>query len=188
MGRVKGSGEGAPSHLPWGLLFLLSPIFHCYKIKDGGYNTNNVSPTQNTPALQARVDLVLIQPKFLLYYVNHVFFMQTGIFLSIISIRKGKRFVSKQGQPQPHIHSKAGTLFKLQFPVSTLKALSRFSCFYKPPELSLSLGSLLPFELICCLHLWGDHSFSLGNTLTNLMSFSRLTDGFQSTGNAHIIR
>ena len=46
MGRVKG------------LLFLLSPIFHCHKIKDGGYNnitnTNKVSPTQNTPALQAR--------------------------------------------------------------------------------------------------------------------------------------
>ena len=45
MGRVKG------------LLFLLSPIFHCHKIKDGGYNnitnTNKVSPTQNTPALQA---------------------------------------------------------------------------------------------------------------------------------------
>ena len=45
MGRVKG------------LLLLLSPIFHCHKIKDGGYNnitnTNKVSPTQNTPALQA---------------------------------------------------------------------------------------------------------------------------------------
>ena len=46
MGRVKG------------LLFLLSPVFHCHKIKDGGYNnitnTNKVSPTQNTPALQAK--------------------------------------------------------------------------------------------------------------------------------------
>ena len=45
MGRVKG------------LLFLLSPIFHCHKIKDGRYNnitnTNKVSPTQNMPALQA---------------------------------------------------------------------------------------------------------------------------------------
>ena len=44
------------SHLPLGLLFLLSPIFHCHKIKDGGYNNTNmnkVSPTQNTPALQA---------------------------------------------------------------------------------------------------------------------------------------
>ena len=54
----------SPSHLPLGqplglgLLFLLSPIFHCHKIKDGGYNnasTNKVSPTQNTPALQAIV-------------------------------------------------------------------------------------------------------------------------------------
>ena len=39
-------------------MFLVSPIFHCHKIKDGGYNnitnTNKVSPTQNTPALQAR--------------------------------------------------------------------------------------------------------------------------------------
>ena len=45
----------SPSHLPLGLLFLLSPIFHCHKIKDGGYNntnTNKVSPTQNTPVLQ----------------------------------------------------------------------------------------------------------------------------------------
>ena len=36
--------------------FAFAPIFHCHKIKDGGYNnanTNKVSPTQNTPALQA---------------------------------------------------------------------------------------------------------------------------------------
>ena len=62
-----------------------------------------------TGGKEAGVDVVLIQP-FLLYYVNHVFLIQTGIFLSIISIRKGKRFVSKQGQPQPHVHSKAGIL------------------------------------------------------------------------------
>ena len=57
MGRVKGRGRGrgerrerkkrkpvplppllfSPSHLPWGLLFLLSPIFLCHKIKDGGF-------------------------------------------------------------------------------------------------------------------------------------------------------
>ena len=39
-----------------GVLFLLSPIFHCHKIKDGSYNntnTNKVLPNQNTPALQA---------------------------------------------------------------------------------------------------------------------------------------
>ena len=44
----------SPSHLPLGLLFLLSPIVHCHKIKDGGYNNTNtskVSPTQYTPAL-----------------------------------------------------------------------------------------------------------------------------------------
>ena len=32
--------------------------------------------------------------------------MLTSIFLSIILIRKEKRFVSKQSHPQPHIHSK----------------------------------------------------------------------------------
>ena len=46
----KRGGDGASQ-------FLLSPIFHCHKIKDGGYNnitnTSKVSPTQNTPALQA---------------------------------------------------------------------------------------------------------------------------------------
>ena len=50
-----------PSHLPYGLLFLLSPIFLCQKIKDGGYNNTNmykVSPTQNT--LQAIYDWINI--------------------------------------------------------------------------------------------------------------------------------
>ena len=47
----------SPQHLPQGLIFLLSPIFLCYKIKDSGYNTTNInklSPAQNTPALQTR--------------------------------------------------------------------------------------------------------------------------------------
>ena len=39
-------------------IFLLSPIFLCRKIKDGGSNNTNtvnkVWPTQNTPALQAK--------------------------------------------------------------------------------------------------------------------------------------
>ena len=43
---------------------LLSPIFHCHKIKGGGYNnitnTNKVSPTQNTPALQANKKVTMI--------------------------------------------------------------------------------------------------------------------------------
>ena len=46
------------AHTLKGLLFLLSPIFLWHKIKDGGYNNTNLykqlSPTQNTPALQAR--------------------------------------------------------------------------------------------------------------------------------------
>ena len=56
------------------------------------------------------VDLVLIQP-FLLCYVNHVFLMLTGIFfLSKIYMYKGRRFVLKEGQTQPHVHSKARIL------------------------------------------------------------------------------
>ena len=48
------------------LLFLLSPIFLCHKIKDGGNNNTNMnklSPTQNTPGLQAspRVTLHNVQ-------------------------------------------------------------------------------------------------------------------------------
>ena len=58
---------------------------------------------------EAGVDLVLIQPC-LLYYVNHVVLMLTSIFISKIYIRKGRRFVSKQDQPQPHVHSKPRTL------------------------------------------------------------------------------
>ena len=54
-------------------------------------------------------DLVLIQT-FLLYYVNQVILMLTSIFQGTISITKQRRFVSKQGQPQPHIHAKARVL------------------------------------------------------------------------------
>ena len=48
---------------------------------------------------EAGDDLVLIQP-FLLYHVIS----------SKIYIRKGRRFVPKQAQPQPHVHSKARKL------------------------------------------------------------------------------
>ena len=41
---------------------------------------------------EAGVDVALIQP-YLLYYVNHIVVMLTSIFLSKISIRKGRRFV-----------------------------------------------------------------------------------------------
>ena len=47
---------------------------------------------------------------FLLYHVNHVVLMRTIIsvyFSSIIFAKKGKRLVSKYGQPQPRVHSKA---------------------------------------------------------------------------------
>ena len=42
---------------------LLSPIFLCHKIKDGGYNNTNInklSPDQNTPALQAIINHIYI--------------------------------------------------------------------------------------------------------------------------------
>ena len=64
MRQVKASGEGAFALAPTvrvtisTLPNLLSPInLHCHRIKGGGYNNiksaNKVSPTQNTPALQA---------------------------------------------------------------------------------------------------------------------------------------
>ena len=64
MRQVKASGEGAFALAPTvrvtisTLPNLLSPInLRCHRIKDGGYknikSANKVSPTQNTPALQA---------------------------------------------------------------------------------------------------------------------------------------
>ena len=46
----------------------------------------------------AGVELVLIK-SLLLSYVNHVVVMLNSIFEKIISITKGRRFVSKQDQP-----------------------------------------------------------------------------------------
>ena len=57
---------------------------------------------------EAGGDLVLIQT-FLLYYVTQVVLMLTN-FSTTISITKHRRFVSKQGRPQPHIHSKGKVL------------------------------------------------------------------------------
>ena len=57
---------------------------------------------------EAGVDLVLIQTS-LLYYVNHVVLMLISIF-KLNFHKKRKEFVSKQAQPQPHIHSVARTL------------------------------------------------------------------------------
>ena len=50
----------------------------------------------------------MIQPC-LLYYVKHVFVILNSFFLSKIYIRKGRRSVSKQDHPQPHVHSKERT-------------------------------------------------------------------------------
>ena len=44
------------------------------------------------------------------YYYYQVFLNANYVFVSIISIGKEKRFVSKQGQRQPHVQSKAGIL------------------------------------------------------------------------------
>ena len=66
--------SGAPNVLlakaPFkGLLFLLSKIFLCHEIKDGGYNDTNINkrrpPAQNMPALQAN---------------GPVYYMTTGAF------------------------------------------------------------------------------------------------------------
>ena len=60
---------------------------------------------------EAGVDLVLIQT-FLLHHVNQVVLKLTtvGIFSRILSITKQRRFVSKQGHRQTHIHAKARIL------------------------------------------------------------------------------
>ena len=79
MGRVKGSGRGRPLTYRKGYYFYSPQSSTVIKSNMAATTRTTFSPTQNMPALQARVDLVLIQP-FLLYYVNHVFFMQTGIF------------------------------------------------------------------------------------------------------------
>ena len=54
--KLEKRGENRASHLPLGLLFLLSLIFLRHH-KDGGYISTNInkqlSPAQNTPALQA---------------------------------------------------------------------------------------------------------------------------------------
>ena len=73
MGRVKGSGEGVgrEKRKPPFPSFALAPTLrvtitstlpnlNCHEIKDGGYNkenTNKVSPTQNTSALQAKMNV-----------------------------------------------------------------------------------------------------------------------------------
>ena len=57
---------------------------------------------------EAGVDLVLIQP-FLLHYVNHVALMLTRIFKHNFH-KNRKRFVSKQDQLKPHVHSKVRIL------------------------------------------------------------------------------
>ena len=44
------------------------------------------------------------------HYYYQVFLNANYVFVSIISIGKEKRFVSKQGQRQPHVQSKAGIL------------------------------------------------------------------------------
>ena len=72
---------------------------------------------------KARVDLVLIQ-LCLLYYVNHVFVILNSIFLSEIYIRKGRKSVSKQGHPQPYVHSKA----RAPNPIQTLQEETRHYC------------------------------------------------------------
>ena len=78
-----------------------------FRLKSSESSHGN-SPVDRYSGHEARVELVLIQT-FLCYYVNHVFLMLIN-FLGIISIRIARRFVSKQGQPRPHAHSKASIL------------------------------------------------------------------------------
>ena len=76
-----------------------------------------------------------IQP-FLLYYVIHVVLILGSIFLSVTSITKGRRFVLKQGQPQPHIHSKARI---------TVKGSTQRLSSVRPLEVSLWIQLTPPY-------------------------------------------
>ena len=58
---------------------------------------------------EAGVDLVSIQPV-PLCYSNNVVVMLTIIFSAQFPLEKEGGFVSKQGQPHPHVHPKAGIL------------------------------------------------------------------------------
>ena len=57
---------------------------------------------------ETKVDLILIQ-LFLLYYINHVVLMLTVLFKQNLHLKQ-RRFVSKEGQHKPPVHSKARTL------------------------------------------------------------------------------
>ena len=70
MVRVKGSGDGAsffrPRTYPKGYYFYSPQSSTVIKSKMAGTktfntNTNKVSPTQNTPALQASLDVAIVE-------------------------------------------------------------------------------------------------------------------------------
>ena len=61
--------------------FLLSPIFHCHKIKDG---TNKVSPTQNTTALQ--VSRTVEEFCFCLRVIKQIYSLFTNIYILYLQI------------------------------------------------------------------------------------------------------
>ena len=72
---------------------------------------SNLDPVFNSPFysygqlwIQTRLKLTLFLYSHSSFIISiHIVLMLTSIF-SIIFIRKEKRFVSKQGQPQPHVH------------------------------------------------------------------------------------
>ena len=70
---------------------------------------SNLDPVFNSPFNSPLTDQTRLKLTLFLYSHSsfiisiHIVLMLTSIF-SIIFIRKEKRFVSKQGQPQPHVH------------------------------------------------------------------------------------
>ena len=71
-----------------GLLFLISPIFVCHKVKDGGYNNTNmdrVSRTQNTPALRTSLRAKIVLDN--VSGIRVVLTVSTKIRISTIKIR-----------------------------------------------------------------------------------------------------
>ena len=88
---------------------LLTANYSCLVVPKS-YNETTISHSVYTFGKEAGVDLVLIEP-FLLSTVNHVVLMLNSIFKHNFH-KKGKSLVSKQGQPQPHVQSKAGITVK----------------------------------------------------------------------------
>ena len=90
--------------------------------------------------------------------------MLTIVFLSKIPIRKGRRFVSKQGQPQPQDHSKASTPSAQLLNGLLSRSLSLVDHFISSHDLYLGLSSIRRNWMLVSLRaVRGNKEFFLAN-------------------------